>query len=52
MSEQGLSAVWLGLDPRNDNARRFYEYLGFSSIAGSPDNYVGLRFDNWERPNT
>lgn len=41
------NGVWLGLDPRNDGARKFYERLGFSPIEGSPEGNMGLAFDSW-----
>ncbi|KAF8663440.1 hypothetical protein AX16_001010 [Volvariella volvacea WC 439] len=40
--------VWLGLDPRNEDARRFYHRLGFVEIEGAPDNnQLGLRFKDF-----
>ncbi|KAK7470496.1 hypothetical protein VKT23_001922 [Stygiomarasmius scandens] len=36
--------VWLGLDPRNTGARKFYERLGFKDIEGAPDGNMGLKF--------
>ncbi|KAJ7456458.1 acyl-CoA N-acyltransferase [Mycena latifolia] len=44
---EGIDGVWLVMNPKNHNARQFYEKLGFTSIAGSPENHVGLRFDSW-----
>ncbi|KAJ3819409.1 acyl-CoA N-acyltransferase [Lentinula raphanica] len=41
---EGLSGVWLGLDPRNSGARAFYERVGFRHVDGFPDNYMGLKF--------
>ncbi|KAL0067564.1 hypothetical protein AAF712_005279 [Marasmius tenuissimus] len=38
------NGVWLGMDPRNDNARKFYERMGFRPIEGVPDTNVGLKF--------
>ncbi|KAK1229510.1 hypothetical protein PQX77_007398, partial [Marasmius sp. AFHP31] len=38
------NGVWLGMDPRNDNARKFYERMGFKPIEGVPDTNVGLKF--------
>ncbi|KAI0036815.1 acyl-CoA N-acyltransferase, partial [Vararia minispora EC-137] len=32
----GLRAVWLGMDPRNEDAAKFYERLGFEKIEGAP----------------
>jgi len=48
--EKGLDALWLGLDPRNENARRFYGYLGYKPIEGAPDHILGLRFEDWKAP--
>lgn len=46
--EKGLQGVWLGLDPRNENARKFYERLGFKLVAGAPDaNQMGLTFSEF-----
>ncbi|THH12541.1 hypothetical protein EW146_g7594 [Bondarzewia mesenterica] len=39
----GIEAVWLGMDPRNAQARRFYERLEFEGVEGAPQNYMGLR---------
>lgn len=42
---KGLQGVWLGLDPRNEGARKFYKKLQFNAITGAPDeNQMGLRF--------
>ncbi|EJD01417.1 uncharacterized protein FOMMEDRAFT_142046 [Fomitiporia mediterranea MF3/22] len=45
--EKGLTSVWLGYDPKNTDAARFYERLGFKPIEGAPSNYVGLKFEDW-----
>ncbi|KAJ7638976.1 acyl-CoA N-acyltransferase [Roridomyces roridus] len=45
LKEQGLPGVWLGMDPRNVDARKFYERLGFVGIEGSPEHVVGLSFN-------
>ena len=45
--ERGLSGVWLGMDPKNVDAARFYERLGFRPIKGAPSNNVGLKFEDW-----
>ncbi|KAF7790851.1 hypothetical protein EIP86_001808 [Pleurotus ostreatoroseus] len=45
--EKGLDGLWLGMDPRNENARKFYERLGFTVIPGGPFGVVGLKFENW-----
>ncbi|EIN10321.1 hypothetical protein PUNSTDRAFT_65223 [Punctularia strigosozonata HHB-11173 SS5] len=46
-SSRSVNGVWVGLDPRNENARRFYAKLGFAPISGAPDNCMGLRFADW-----
>lgn len=46
---QGLDRVWLGMDPRNQAARLFYESLGFERIEGSDDNQLGLVLDNFKQ---
>ncbi|ESK94392.1 gcn5-related n-acetyltransferase [Moniliophthora roreri MCA 2997] len=38
------NGVWLGMDPRNENARKFYYKMGFKPIEGVPDTNVGLKF--------
>jgi ribosomal protein S18 acetylase RimI-like enzyme len=38
--------VWLGLDPRNTEARKFYERVGFTKIEGE-DNEMGVKFANY-----
>ena len=45
--EVGLDGVFLGMDPRNIEARRFYERLGFRRWDGAPEHSVGLRFADW-----
>ena len=46
--EKGLTSLWLGLDPRNLNAKKFYHRIGFEEIPNAPDGVVGLRFENWK----
>lgn len=46
--EKGLLTLWLGLDPRNANGRRFYERLGLTPIPGAPNGSMGLRFEDWK----
>ncbi|KAJ4481706.1 acyl-CoA N-acyltransferase [Lentinula edodes] len=41
---RGLDGVWLGLDPRNNGARLFYEKMGFAHVDGAPDNNLGIKF--------
>ncbi|KAF9055476.1 acyl-CoA N-acyltransferase [Hymenopellis radicata] len=38
-----VAGVWVGMDPRNVNARAFYERLGFKVIGGTESN-MGLAF--------
>ncbi|KAI0650684.1 acyl-CoA N-acyltransferase [Trametes meyenii] len=45
--ERGLSRLWLGLDPRNEGAKRFYERLGFKELPGAPDGTMGLEFEEF-----
>ncbi|KAH9843857.1 acyl-CoA N-acyltransferase [Rhodofomes roseus] len=44
LKERGLDRVWLGLDPRNENAKKFYLKLGFENLEGAPDGVMGLEF--------
>ncbi len=45
---EGLQGVWLGVDPRNEGAKLFYQRLGFKQIEGADANQLGLRFDEFE----
>ncbi|KAF8914035.1 acyl-CoA N-acyltransferase [Gymnopilus junonius] len=45
---EGLQGVWLGLDPRNEGARKFYKRLHFEPIEGADNNQLGLRFADFE----
>ncbi|KAI0693600.1 acyl-CoA N-acyltransferase [Cytidiella melzeri] len=45
--EKGLDRLWLGMDPRNTNAKSFYARLGFQEIPDTPVGTVGLRFEDW-----
>jgi len=40
--------IWVGLDPRNEKARKFYERLGFAVIEGAPYGNMGLKFDDFK----
>lgn len=45
LREMGLDGLWVGIDPRNNAARKFYEKVGFKEIRGAPDaNQLGLKF--------
>lgn len=46
--EKGLEKLWLGLDPRNIGARRFYEKLGFVPIQGAAEGIMGLDFKDFK----
>jgi len=42
------SALFLGIDPRNDDARRFYKHVGFEHVpTANGENYV-LDFEKWK----
>jgi ribosomal protein S18 acetylase RimI-like enzyme len=41
-----INSVWVGLDPKNENAKKFYRKLGFEDIE-APGTNMGLHFDNW-----
>ncbi|KAJ6626946.1 hypothetical protein B0H10DRAFT_1997340 [Mycena sp. CBHHK59/15] len=41
---EGIDGMWLVMNPKNLNARKFYQRLGFTAIKGSPENHVGVRF--------
>jgi len=45
--EVGLDGVFLGMDMKNGDARRFYERLGFRRWSGAPEHSVGLKFADW-----
>ncbi|KAI0092642.1 acyl-CoA N-acyltransferase [Irpex rosettiformis] len=45
--EKGLDRLWLGMDPRNTNAKKFYARLGFKEIPNTPVGTVGLKFEDW-----
>jgi ribosomal protein S18 acetylase RimI-like enzyme len=49
---EGLGAVWIGLDPRNDEARKFYTKVGFKEIVGADSSHLGLRFADFEGNST
>ncbi|KAI0375695.1 acyl-CoA N-acyltransferase [Pilatotrama ljubarskyi] len=45
--ERGLSRLWLGIDPRNEGAKRFYEKLGFKELSDAPEGTMGLEFEDF-----
>ena len=47
--EVGLDGVFLGMDMKNTDARKFYERLGFRRWSGAPEHFVGLKFVDWAR---
>lgn len=49
LESEGARGVWVGMDPRNEKARRFYEKVGFRSIGGAPDSCMGLRVEEWDK---
>jgi len=45
---EGVGRIWLGIDPRNENARKFYARLGFVPIPSAPDdNQLGLHLQEF-----
>jgi ribosomal protein S18 acetylase RimI-like enzyme len=46
--EKGLDRLWLGMDPRNANAKKFYTRLGFLEIPNTPYGTLGLKFEDWK----
>ncbi|KAI0347524.1 acyl-CoA N-acyltransferase [Trametopsis cervina] len=45
--EKDLDSLWLGMDPRNASAKKFYLRLGFKEIPNTPVGTVGLKFIDW-----
>lgn len=46
--EKGLEGLWLGLDPRNSNAKKFYSRLGFKGMPEAPGAVMSLDFADWK----
>jgi len=45
---EGIERVWLGIDPRNENARKFYTKLGFVPVPDAPDDsQLGLHLQEF-----
>ena len=42
--EKGLDTLYLGLDPRNENAKKFYSKVGFKEISEAPGVQMSLSF--------
>ncbi|KAI1786497.1 acyl-CoA N-acyltransferase [Ganoderma leucocontextum] len=45
--KHGLERLWLGIDPRNEAAKRFYERLGYKELQGAPAGTLGLEFEDF-----
>lgn len=45
--EQGINGLWVGLDPKNESGKKFYERLGFRPIECEGVS-MGLSFENWK----
>ncbi|KDQ64619.1 hypothetical protein JAAARDRAFT_28259 [Jaapia argillacea MUCL 33604] len=47
---EGFTAVWLGIDPRNEEAKKFYLRIGFKLLEGEgfPEGSLGLSFVDWQ----
>jgi ribosomal protein S18 acetylase RimI-like enzyme len=41
LKEKGLDGLWVGVDPRNEEAKKFYKRIGFEEIKGGE---LGLKF--------
>ncbi|PCH41221.1 acyl-CoA N-acyltransferase [Wolfiporia cocos MD-104 SS10] len=48
LRDKALDRVWLGLDPRNVAAQRFYERLGFKALVDAPPGMMCLRFEDFK----
>lgn len=46
--DAGLKGLWLGMDPRNADAAKFYAKLGFKNVEGGPENNVCLSVADWK----
>ncbi|PPQ99056.1 hypothetical protein CVT24_003616 [Panaeolus cyanescens] len=46
LKNRGFDRVWLGLDGRNMDARKFYKRIGFKELEG--ENQMGLIFDEFD----
>jgi GNAT superfamily N-acetyltransferase len=48
LRDEGIDAMWLGINERNTAARTFYEKLGFRGIKGAPSGMMALDFETWK----
>jgi len=48
LRDEGIDAMWLGINERNTAARKFYERLGFRRINGAPSGMMALDFETWK----
>lgn len=48
LREKGLDGLWLGLDPRNENGKRFYKKIGFKEMPEAPGAVMSLKFADWK----
>ena len=46
--EKGLGGLWLGLDPRNAQAKAFYTRIGFQEKPEWPGTMMVLNFKDWK----
>ncbi|CAE7146812.1 unnamed protein product [Rhizoctonia solani] len=50
LKAQGQSALFVGIDSRNHNARTFYIRIGFKPFPFPDKEYFVLHFDDWKGP--
>ncbi|KAL4076103.1 acyl-CoA N-acyltransferase [Scleroderma yunnanense] len=48
LDEQCTNGIWLGMDPRNKKAAKFYEMLGFHPFEGAPGGVVGITVQEFQ----
>ncbi|KAF8603604.1 acyl-CoA N-acyltransferase [Ceratobasidium sp. AG-I] len=48
LKEQGSDSVFVGIDPRNHKARKFYLAVGFESVATSEGEFYRLDLSGWK----
>lgn len=49
LAAEGINGVWLGLDPRNTEARKFYARIGFEQIEGASNGNMGITVEKWKK---